>query len=451
MPRGSFYGSNEQVYEEFESSVAAAAAAEASAAAALASQTAAAASASAAATSATAAAGSEAAVDADATAAAASAAAAAASATAADASEADAEAAASAAATSETNAATSASNAATSATNAASSATAAAASATAAAASFDAFDDIYLGSKASDPTLDNDGNALVEGQLYWNSSINSLKVYDGASWGAYSASGGDMLGANNLSDVANVATARDNLGVEIGVDVAPATSGSAILKGNGSGGFSNAASGTDYAPATSGSAILKGNGSGGFSNAASGTDYAPATSGSAIQKGNGSGGFSAAAAGTDYCAATSGSGVLKGSSGNTAAATAGTDFVKPDTSSAFTAQQSFTLATLTDGANISWDVSTKQKAKVTLGGNRTMNAVSNAVEGTTYYLWVIQDGTGSRTISWTTSGAGGFDFGTDGAPVLTTTASKADLLCFEAISIASTLKLRFTGIRRGFA
>ena len=54
---------------------------------------------------------------------------------------------------------------------------------------------------------------------------------------------------------------------------APATSGSSILKGNGSGGFSNASSGTDYAPATSGSSILKGNGAGGFSNASAGTDY----------------------------------------------------------------------------------------------------------------------------------------------------------------------------------
>lgn len=89
-----------------------------------------------------------------------------------------------------------------------------------------------------------------------------------------------------------------------GTDYAPATSGSAILKGNGAGGFSSAVSGTDYAPATSGSAILKGNGSGGFSSAVSGTDYAPATSGSAILKGNGSGGFSSASAGTDYTSPT---------------------------------------------------------------------------------------------------------------------------------------------------
>lgn len=77
-----------------------------------------------------------------------------------------------------------------------------------------------------------------------------------------------------------------------GTDYAPATSGTSILKGNGSGGFNSAASGTDYAPATSGTSILKGNGAGGFSNATSGTDYAPATSGTSILYGNGSGGFS---------------------------------------------------------------------------------------------------------------------------------------------------------------
>jgi microcystin-dependent protein len=97
-----------------------------------------------------------------------------------------------------------------------------------------------------------------------------------------------------------------------GTDYAPATTGSSILKGNGSGGFSSAVADTDYAPATSGSNILKGNGSGGFSAAASGTDYAPATSGSSILKGNGSGGFSSAASGTDYAPATSGSSALKG-------------------------------------------------------------------------------------------------------------------------------------------
>ena len=117
----------------------------------------------------------------------------------------------------------------------------------------------------------------------------------------------------------------------------------------------------------------------------------------------------------------------------------------------WTVQCSSPLVTLTDGANISWDVHNAQKAKVTLGGNRTMNAVTNAVEGTTYYLWVIQDGSGSRTLAFTTTGAGSFDFGAAGAPTLTTTASKGDLLCFESISIAGTLKLRYMGIAKGFS
>ena len=84
--------------------------------------------------------------------------------------------------TSATNAATSASTASTQATNAASSATAAASSATSAAASFDTFDDRFLGSKSSDPSVDNDGDALLTGSLYWNSSAGNLRVYSGSAW-----------------------------------------------------------------------------------------------------------------------------------------------------------------------------------------------------------------------------------------------------------------------------
>jgi len=87
-----------------------------------------------------------------------------------------------AAATSAAAANTSAGNAATSATNSGSSATAAANSATAAAASFDSFDDRYLGAKSSNPSVDNDGNSLITGALYFNSSANSMRVYNGSSW-----------------------------------------------------------------------------------------------------------------------------------------------------------------------------------------------------------------------------------------------------------------------------
>ena len=47
-----------------------------------------------------------------------------------------------------------------------------------AAASFDSLDDKYLGSKSSDPTVDNDGNTLIDGALYYDTSNNKLKVYD---------------------------------------------------------------------------------------------------------------------------------------------------------------------------------------------------------------------------------------------------------------------------------
>lgn len=86
------------------------------------------------------------------------------------------------AATSETNAANSASAAATSETNTATSETNAAASASAAEAALDTFDDRFLGSKSSDPSLDNDGNALLTGALYWNSTDSVLKAYDGSAW-----------------------------------------------------------------------------------------------------------------------------------------------------------------------------------------------------------------------------------------------------------------------------
>ena len=93
----------------------------------------------------------------------------------------DATAAAAAAATSEANAATSE-------TNAANSATAAASSATSAAASYDDFDDRYLGAKSSAPTVDNDGDALINGALYFNTTTNIMYVYGSSGWQAAGSS-----------------------------------------------------------------------------------------------------------------------------------------------------------------------------------------------------------------------------------------------------------------------
>ncbi len=157
-------------------------AAQSSETAAASSATAAATSATSAATSATSAAASATAAATSATSAAASATAAATSATSSATSATASATSASAAATSATSAAASATAAATSATSAAASATAAATSATSAAASYDQFDDRYLGNKSSDPTLDNDGGALLTGALYFNDVIDAMKVYNGASW-----------------------------------------------------------------------------------------------------------------------------------------------------------------------------------------------------------------------------------------------------------------------------
>ena len=86
------------------------------------------------------------------------------------------------AASSATGAASSATTATTKASESASSATAAAASATAAAASADNFDDVYLGGKSSDPTVDNDGDALTAGDMYFNTGTDRMKVYTGSAW-----------------------------------------------------------------------------------------------------------------------------------------------------------------------------------------------------------------------------------------------------------------------------
>jgi hypothetical protein len=78
--------------------------------------------------------------------------------------------------------ATSATAAAGSATSAASSATAAASSAASTAALLDSFDDRYLGPKAVAPTLDNDGNALVVGALYFDTAVGKMRVNTASGW-----------------------------------------------------------------------------------------------------------------------------------------------------------------------------------------------------------------------------------------------------------------------------
>ena len=81
-----------------------------------------------------------------------------------------------AAATSETNAATSEAN---------------------AAASFDNLDDRYLGAKATAPTVDNDGDALLTGALYWNSTSDEMYVWNGSAWDTFNSTQGIADGATS--------------------------------------------------------------------------------------------------------------------------------------------------------------------------------------------------------------------------------------------------------------
>jgi len=84
-------------------------------------------------------------------------------------------------------------------------------------------------------------------------------------------------------------------------------------------------------------------------------------------------------------------------------------------------------ATLTDGATISWNMSTQSVAKVTLGGNRTIAAPTNGSTGQFASILVIQDGTGGRTITWNAV----YEFASDTAPTLTATGGLGDLFVFR--------------------
>ena len=144
-------------------------------------------------------------------------------------------------ATASANSATASANSATtsgnSATASANSATASANSATAAAASADAFDDIYLGSKSSDPSTDNDGDALAAGMLYFNTTDDLLRVYTGSAWqnaavdttGFVTLSGTQTLTNKTITApvIASIVTVSNGA-----LELAPNGTGTVVVKGN---------------------------------------------------------------------------------------------------------------------------------------------------------------------------------------------------------------------------
>ena len=97
------------------------------------------------------------------------------------------------------------------------------------------------------------------------------------------------------------------------------------------------------------------------------------------------------------------------------------------------------IATLTDGATITPDFGANQNFTVTLAGNRTLANPSNMVVGQTGSIFIVQDGTGSRTLSYGTS----YDFAGGTAPTLTTTASAVDRIDY-VVRTATSIHCVFT-------
>ena len=246
----------------------------------------------------------------------------------------------------------------TAASDAASAKTAAEAARDATLAAYDSFDDRYLGVKTSDPTLDNDGNALVAGALYFNSSSEVMRLYTGSAWvAAYVSGSGYLAAANDLSDLADAGTARTNLGLVIGTDV----------------------------------------------QAYDATIVVDADIGVSVQA---------------YDA----------------------DTAKTDVTQSFTAAQRGAITALTDGATITPDFAVANNFSVTLGGNRTMANPSNLVAGQSGSIFIVQDGTGSRTLAWGSY----WDFAAGTAPTLTTTAGAVDRVDY-IVRTTGSIHAVFTG------
>ena len=97
------------------------------------------------------------------------------------------------------------------------------------------------------------------------------------------------------------------------------------------------------------------------------------------------------------------------------------------------------VATLTDGANISVDLGANQNFTVTLAGNRTLDNPTNIVVGQTGSIFIVQDATGSRTLSFDSY----YDFAGGPAPTLTTAASAVDRIDY-VVRTATSIHCVFT-------
>jgi hypothetical protein len=339
---------------------------------------------------------------------------AAASATAAASSATDAETAQTAAETAQTAAELAETNAETAETNASASASAAAASAASAATLLDNFDDIYLGSFATDPTVDNDGDPLTAGDLYFNTVSSTLQVYSGSAWqtAAISSTGlVTLTGVETLTNKTLTAPKIANAGF-----IADANGNEQIK-------FTTTASAVNELTVTN--------------NTTGNNPIISATGGDTnigiVLTPKGSGEVVIATDNLNYAgtAVTATGAELNYNDLATLGTTAASKVFTADANN-LTKVSGAVLNiedTLTDGATITWNVIDSPVAKVTLGGNRTISAPSGTtpIAGQFISLTVIQDATGSRLLTWNSA----YEFTADTAPTLTTTASKADVFVFK--------------------
>ncbi len=273
----------------------------------------------------------------------------------------------------------------TKASEAASSATAAASSATAAAASADAFDDVYLGTKSSNPSTDNDGDSLAEGMLYFNSTNDVLMVYTGSAWQLAAVSTTGFATLNGTETLTN----KTLTALKINEDVV-LTSNATELN------LLDGVSGLVQADFTKLAAI-----------------DSTATELNLLNN------------------ATVTTAELNYSDLATLGTTAASKVFTADANN-LTKVSGAVLNIedeLTDGATVAWDVIASPVAKLTMAGNRTLSAPSGTTPAAGQFisLLIIQDGTGSRVLSWNAV----YEFTADTAPTLTTTASKGDLFVFR--------------------
>lgn len=312
---------------------------------------------------------------------------------------------ASAAATSASNASTSASNAASSAssasssastattqaTNAANSATAAAASAASALSALDSFDDRYLGAKTSDPTLDNDGNALVAGAIYFNSVSGVMRLYTGTVWVAAYVQG--VAADIGFTPAGNIAATTVQAAIqELDTEKQPLDAELTAIAGLSANGLITRTSSTTAAART-----------------ITGT--------------------------TNVITVTNGDGV----SGNPTL-TVGSLVARTDTVQTFSVAQRGSVSALTDGATITPNFALANNFSVTLGGNRTLANPTNLTAGQHGVIVITQDGTGSRTLAYGSN----WKFPAGAAPTLTTTANAVDVLAYYVES-SSRITARLIG------